>query len=383
MSISEVGTDLDVAERDRIHAHGDRILPRLQPLIDTRSANELADEHLPARRGRRDTGRRRIARLSRGAGRRRRNGRRGAGRRRRNRRGRRGRRCGRTVVVAVLAVAVLAIAVLVIAVLVIAVLVIAMLVIAMLVIAMLAILTAAATTATAVVSALLSRGGFRPLSQNRYLNTADESQRADACSNDSEPPDSSHAGQCNGGITLKMSGLRQALSARPRPVHGRRRRRDRSALATSRASRTRVGTAAASATLVPVTVIRLDHVQLAMPAGREPEAIAFYRDVLGIPHVPKPAHLAARGGCWFERGDLKIHLGVEADFRPARKAHPAFIVDDVRGIARRRHRRRVRGERRRAARWFRPGVRVRPVRQPHRVDAARGRTRRRSMTFGR
>ncbi len=105
-------------------------------------------------------------------------------------------------------------------------------------------------------------------------------------------------------------------------------------MATSRASRTRVGTATASATLVPVTVIRLDHVQLAMPAGRELEAIAFYRDVLGIPHVPKPAHLAARGGCWFERGDLKIHLGVEADFRPARKAHPAFIVDDVRSIAR-------------------------------------------------
>ncbi len=133
LSISEIGTDLDVAERDRIHAHGDRILPRLQPLIDTRSANELADEHLPARRGRRDTGRRRIARLSRGAGRRRRNRRRrGAGRRRRNRRGRRGRRCGRTVVVAVLAVAVLVIAVLVIAMLVIAMLVIAMLTAAML-----------------------------------------------------------------------------------------------------------------------------------------------------------------------------------------------------------------------------------------------------------
>src|SRR6188472_1848844 len=100
-------------------------------------------------------------------------------------------------------------------------------------------------------------------------------------------------------------------------------------MATSRASRTRVGTAAASATLVPVTVIRLDHVQLAMPPGRELEAIAFYRDMLGIPHVPKPAHLAARGGCWFERGDLKIHLGVEADFRPARKAHPGLLVDDL------------------------------------------------------
>lgn len=83
-----------------------------------------------------------------------------------------------------------------------------------------------------------------------------------------------------------------------------------------------------------MTVIRLDHVQLAMPAGREEEAIAFYDGVLGIPQVPKPVHLAARGGCWFERGDLRVHLGVDRDFRPATKAHPAFIVDDVRGIAR-------------------------------------------------
>jgi catechol 2,3-dioxygenase-like lactoylglutathione lyase family enzyme len=82
-----------------------------------------------------------------------------------------------------------------------------------------------------------------------------------------------------------------------------------------------------------VEVIRLDHVQLAMPAGGEPDAVAFYEGVLGIPQVPKPAHLAVRGGCWFERGDLKVHLGVEDDFRPARKAHPAFIVGDVRALA--------------------------------------------------
>ena len=80
-------------------------------------------------------------------------------------------------------------------------------------------------------------------------------------------------------------------------------------------------------------VIRLDHVQLAMPAGLEPEAIAFYEGVLGIPHVAKPDHLAVRGGCWFENGDLKVHLGVDANFRPATKAHPAFVVDDVRGLA--------------------------------------------------
>jgi hypothetical protein len=49
--------------------------------------------------------------------------------------------------------------------------------------------------------------------------------------------------------------------------------------------------------------------------------------------VPKPAHLAKRGGCWFERGDLKIHLGVEAEFRAARKAHPALLVEDLRALA--------------------------------------------------
>lgn len=80
-------------------------------------------------------------------------------------------------------------------------------------------------------------------------------------------------------------------------------------------------------------MLRLDHVQLAMPAGGEADAIAFYDGLLGIPHVPKPPHLAVRGGCWFEAGDLKIHLGVEDGFRPARKAHPALIVDDVRALA--------------------------------------------------
>jgi catechol 2,3-dioxygenase-like lactoylglutathione lyase family enzyme len=73
-------------------------------------------------------------------------------------------------------------------------------------------------------------------------------------------------------------------------------------------------------------VERLDHVQLAMPPGGEALARAFYHGILGIPEVAKPAELAGRGGCWFERGDLKVHLGVEADFRPARKAHPGLIV---------------------------------------------------------
>ncbi len=82
-----------------------------------------------------------------------------------------------------------------------------------------------------------------------------------------------------------------------------------------------------------MSVLRIDHVQLAMPPGEEAAAVAFYQDVLGITHVPKPEHLAARGGCWFEVGELKIHLGVEQEFRPAKKAHPALIVDDVQALA--------------------------------------------------
>jgi catechol 2,3-dioxygenase-like lactoylglutathione lyase family enzyme len=79
-------------------------------------------------------------------------------------------------------------------------------------------------------------------------------------------------------------------------------------------------------------VRRLDHVLLAMPAGKESEARKFYREILGIPETVKPPDLAARGGCWFEDGELKIHLGVEKNFVPARKAHPAFIVEDLAGL---------------------------------------------------
>ena len=82
-----------------------------------------------------------------------------------------------------------------------------------------------------------------------------------------------------------------------------------------------------------MSVLRLDHVQLAMPEGGEEQAVAFYQGLLGITHVPKPPHLAKRGGCWFEDGDLKVHIGVDATFHPATKAHPAFIVDDVRTLA--------------------------------------------------
>ena len=73
----------------------------------------------------------------------------------------------------------------------------------------------------------------------------------------------------------------------------------------------------------------IEHVQLAMPPGREEDARKFYGVLLGIPEKAKPAQLARRGGCWFESGALKVHLGVEANFQPARKAHPAFIVEDL------------------------------------------------------
>ena len=68
----------------------------------------------------------------------------------------------------------------------------------------------------------------------------------------------------------------------------------------------------------------IDHVQLAMPAGEEDTARRFYADALGMTELPKPHELAKRGGCWFESGIVQIHLGVEHDFRPAKKAHPAL-----------------------------------------------------------
>jgi len=79
-------------------------------------------------------------------------------------------------------------------------------------------------------------------------------------------------------------------------------------------------------------LLAIDHVQLAMPAGGEAAARAFYGDALGLPETPKPPHLAKRGGCWFELGALKIHLGVEADFHPARKAHPGLLVSDLEAL---------------------------------------------------
>jgi len=76
----------------------------------------------------------------------------------------------------------------------------------------------------------------------------------------------------------------------------------------------------------------LDHVQLAAPPGCEAAARAFYGELLGLPEVPKPADMAARGGCWFQCGPQQIHLGVEAEFAPARKAHPGILLADAEGF---------------------------------------------------
>lgn len=82
-----------------------------------------------------------------------------------------------------------------------------------------------------------------------------------------------------------------------------------------------------------MTPLRLNHVQIAVPPNREAEARRFYGDVLGLLEIPKPAALAARGGAWFELANAQLHLGVEADFRPARKAHVAFEVGDLDAIS--------------------------------------------------
>ena len=83
-------------------------------------------------------------------------------------------------------------------------------------------------------------------------------------------------------------------------------------------------------------ILGFDHVQIAIPVGGEDEGRRFYADLLGFREVPKPPHLEARsGGCWFEAGSARLHLGAEADFRPARKAHPALLVSDLVALAER------------------------------------------------
>jgi len=79
-------------------------------------------------------------------------------------------------------------------------------------------------------------------------------------------------------------------------------------------------------------VARIDHIQIAAPEGCESAARDFYGSVLGMKEIEKPAVLHARGGCWFECGSQQLHIGVERDFRAAKKAHPAFAVFHLDGL---------------------------------------------------
>jgi catechol 2,3-dioxygenase-like lactoylglutathione lyase family enzyme len=81
--------------------------------------------------------------------------------------------------------------------------------------------------------------------------------------------------------------------------------------------------------LKTMKILSIDHVQIAMPTGEEEKARGFYIGLLGFSEIPKPPELAKRGGAWFQSENVQLHLGVEADFKPARKAHPALLVDDL------------------------------------------------------
>ncbi|OEJ95901.1 VOC family protein [Streptomyces thermolilacinus] len=77
----------------------------------------------------------------------------------------------------------------------------------------------------------------------------------------------------------------------------------------------------------------VDHVQLAAPAGSEDAMRAYYVGALGMTEIPKPPSLAANGGCWFQSGAVQLHVGIEAGFRPARKAHPGLRVRGIEAYA--------------------------------------------------
>ena len=76
----------------------------------------------------------------------------------------------------------------------------------------------------------------------------------------------------------------------------------------------------------------IDHIQLAMPIGQENRARAFFDGILGMPEISKPESLKGRGGCWFMCGKQELHIGVEKGFRPAKKAHPAFLLENLSGF---------------------------------------------------
>jgi catechol 2,3-dioxygenase-like lactoylglutathione lyase family enzyme len=73
----------------------------------------------------------------------------------------------------------------------------------------------------------------------------------------------------------------------------------------------------------------IDHVQIAVPKALEAEALRFYRSVLGLKEIPKPEELRARGGAWFEVGNIQFHIGVDPEPSPKSKRHVCFLVPDL------------------------------------------------------
>ena len=114
----------------------------------------------------------------------------------------------------------------------------------------------------------------------------------------------------------------------------------------------------------------IDHVQLAMPPGAEDLVREFYAGVLGLTEVSKPPELAKRGGAWFEGPSIKLHLGVEQEFRPARKAHVGFIVDNVAELVDICRSENLENHRRQLSRRLPPSPCIRSPRQPPRVHGA-------------
>lgn len=80
------------------------------------------------------------------------------------------------------------------------------------------------------------------------------------------------------------------------------------------------------------SLLEIDHIQLAGPKGCEEDARKFYGEILGLKEIPKPENLQKRGGCWFQFGKQEIHIGVQADFVPAKKAHPGFAVKNLQAL---------------------------------------------------
>ena len=80
---------------------------------------------------------------------------------------------------------------------------------------------------------------------------------------------------------------------------------------------------------MPFYLTALDHLLVAMPPGEEEAARRFYSNLLGLMEIPKPPNLAKRGGAWFQGPGIALHLGVEREFNPAKKAHPCFRVTDL------------------------------------------------------